>query len=641
MLPLGSKVNPSDPLIADFRNFLYVAFKHLRPNHPGPTPAQYEIAAFLQHGWALYGEELSMEHGRLDLIEAFRGVGKSEILACYALWRLLRNAEEEKILVISATSLKAKKFVKQTKELLMTLPELTQLRPQTWQRNAFDLFDVRGASNTQSPSVQAQGIGGQITGDRASLVIADDVEIWENSRTEERRVVLIDRTLEFSNLIYPADPERGYEGGDIIFLGTPQTEESIYTKQVKERGYRAWVWPARYPDSTASAHYVVTTSEGRTVNTLAPPIIEAIRADRGVIGKPTDTRFNNYTLMEREARGKLNWSLQYMLDTSVSDEARYPLKQRDIMCFPTNPLRAPRIVQWGRDTDRKNVLNDAPNYGFTGDVWMSPLFRSENDDWAPYDTKILYVDTSGRGDDETAWCVLGVLNGTYWVLHLDGMTGVEARAAMMQRPTPTGIPMDSYDLRMEKIANDARNFGVDKVWIETNFGDGLWTKAFQPILAKVWPAKQKDDGAGCVCEEVRVSGQKEVRICDTLEPVLLNHRMVINEVIARNDETFGYQLTHITREKGALKHDDRIDCLAGAVSVLLDALGQEQREAAASQRDELTDRMLEHFITSNMEARQRNGGTPGRLRSSRIGRHLQRPEDYDEWEDSEVFSATV
>jgi len=636
-LPLHPNVNPDDPLVKDFRNFLYVVFRHLRPNQD-PTPAQYQIASFIQHGWALYGETLMTDRGRLDLIEAFRGVGKSEILAAYTLWLLLRNPEEEKVLILSATQPKSKKFVKQVKEVLLTLPCLAHLRPQTWQRDSFDLFDVKGASNTQSPSVQAQSVTGQITGDRASTIIADDVEIWENSRTEERRKELSDRTLEFSNIIYPSDPKRGYPGGDIIFLGTPQSEESIYASLVKERGYRAWVWPARYPSFECHQHYLFSDMQGRTIDTLAPEIKQALADDPGMVGLPTDTRFNDETLLKREIQGKLNWCLQYMLDTSVSDEARYPLKQRDFMVFPCNAQRAPRIVQWGRDTEKRNFLRDIPNWGFTGDYWIGPLFRSQDNDWSDYDTKVMYVDTSGRGEDETAWVIIGVLNGTYWVLKMSGMTGAEARSLMVDRYADAGcVPLDAYDLRMQQIAEDAKNYGVDKIYIESNFGDGLWMKAFQPILAKIWPAKRKDDCAGCSCEEIRVAGAKELRICDTLEPVLLNHRIVLDEAIARNDEKFGYQLTHMTRERNALSHEDRLDALAGVIATLTDALSQEQHLSAAAQRDELQTLELQNFIAANSSPPKRDG----HFKAWRGRWKFDREADYDDYAETEVVSVTL
>ena len=57
--------------INDFRNFLYIAWKHLRL--PEPTPIQYDIANYLQYG------------SQRQIISAFRGCGKSWITSAYVL----------------------------------------------------------------------------------------------------------------------------------------------------------------------------------------------------------------------------------------------------------------------------------------------------------------------------------------------------------------------------------------------------------------------------------------------------------------------------------------------------------------------------------------------------------------------------
>ena len=49
--------------LKDFRNFLYLVWKHL--NLPDPTDIQYEIADWMQNG------------PRRAVIQGFRGVGKS------------------------------------------------------------------------------------------------------------------------------------------------------------------------------------------------------------------------------------------------------------------------------------------------------------------------------------------------------------------------------------------------------------------------------------------------------------------------------------------------------------------------------------------------------------------------------------
>src|SRR5690606_4888426 len=132
---------------------------------------------------------------------------------------------DEKILVVSATTKKAKQFVKQVKLILDGMEILAHLRPLPGQLDQADMFDVRGASIAQVPSVQAAGIGGQLTGARATLVIPDDIELAGNAKTEEARGWIETMWGELKNIMVP--------DADIAALGTPQTEESVYLKKIK------------------------------------------------------------------------------------------------------------------------------------------------------------------------------------------------------------------------------------------------------------------------------------------------------------------------------------------------------------------------------------------------------------------------
>jgi hypothetical protein len=98
----------------------------------------------------------------------------------------------------------------------------------------------------------------------------------------------------------------------------------------------------------------------------------------------------------------------------------------------------------------------------------------------------------------------------------------------------------------------------------------MFTQLLTPYLRDSWP---------CSIEEVRHSIQKERRIIDTLEPILNQHRLVVQPAVIKADyeSTKGlppekqlsyqlfYQLTRITRDRGSLRHDDRLDALSMAV----------------------------------------------------------------------------
>ena len=143
--------------ISDFRNFLYIAWKHLKL--PEPTDIQYDIADYLQHG------------SQRQIISAFRGCGKSWITSAYVLWRLLLDPQLN-ILVVSASKNRADDFSTFCLRLLHEMPILNHLYPKESQRQSKISFDVAPALASHQPSVKSLGITSQLTGSRADLILS-------------------------------------------------------------------------------------------------------------------------------------------------------------------------------------------------------------------------------------------------------------------------------------------------------------------------------------------------------------------------------------------------------------------------------------------------------------------------------------
>ncbi|MGI9340819.1 MAG: phage terminase large subunit, partial [Psychrobacter sp.] len=310
--------------LMDFKNFLYMAWKHL--NLPQPTPVQYDIANYLQD-----------ETIKREVIEAFRGVGKSWITSAYVCHQLLLNPQMN-ILVVSASKTRSDDFSTFTLRLIHEMPILAHLRPREGQRMSKISFDVAPAQASHAPSVKSLGITGQLTGSRADLIIADDVESANNSQTQMMRDKLAETIKEFEAIIKP--------GGRIVFLGTPQTEMSIYNL-LDERGYKTRIWPARYPDDrlkTAMSYK------------LAPLVADV----NDKTDQPTDPdRFDKDDLFEREASyGKSGFALQFMLDVSLSDANKYPLKVNDFMVMsgPSSWTEGPVKVQWASGKEQLDAV---------------------------------------------------------------------------------------------------------------------------------------------------------------------------------------------------------------------------------------------------------------------------------------------
>lgn len=544
-----------DPLKQDFRNFLFMVWQHL--NLPTPTPVQYDIARFLQVG------------PKRRIVEAFRGIGKSWITAAYVLWLLYCNPEE-RILVVSASKGRADAFSVFVKRLIQEMELLHHLKPREGQRDSNIAFDVGPSSAHQAPSVRSVGITGQITGGRATHIIADDVEVPNNALTQTMRDKLSEAVKEFDAVLVP--------GGVITYLGTPQTEMSLYNK-LPERGYVMRIWPARYPNATLAARYG---------DRLAPFIVNRLAKDptlgdqcsgRGAPVEPQ--RFHDLDLFEREASyGRSGFAMQFMLDTSFSDQDKYPLKLGDLMVLNLNADIAPVKLAWASGPDQ--WMRDLQSVGLQGDRWYRPLFVAK--DFADYQGCVMAIDPSGRGGDETSYAVVAMLNGFLYVLDAGGIKG------------------GYEDETLQKLADTAKKYKAKQVIIESNFGDGMFTKLFTPFLTRTYP---------CTTEEVRSSTQKERRIIDTLEPVMNQHRLVVDQAMVERDMVnyndypqekshqyqLFYQMSRITKERGALGKDDRLDALAIAAAYWVEQMDKDTQKVLDEHREEMLMLELSKFAT--------------------------------------------
>lgn len=490
------------------------------------------------------------------MIEAFRGVGKSFLTAGYVCWLLWKDPQH-KIMVVSASKERADAFSVFVKQIIETFPPLAHLRPRNGQRDSNLAFDVGPATPDQSPSVKSVGITGQLTGSRANTIIADDIEVPKNSNTVVQREKLSELVKEFDAVLKP--------GGQIIYLGTPQTEESIYNK-LPERGYFIRIWPARYP---RDAKQRIAFGDK-----LAPMIAEKYDDDPTIAWTPADpVRFDENDLLEREASyGRSGFALQFMLDTSLADSERYPLKLSDFIVMDVDREVAPVRVVWA--SGRQQIAEGLPAVGFTGDRWHNPMHVSDH--MEEFTGSLMTIDPSGRGDDETGYCVTKMLRGMIYLRRSGGIKG-------------------GYDDKaLEQLAQIARAEKVQTVLVESNFGDGMFTKLLEPVLNRIHP---------CTVEEVRHHTQKERRICDVLEPVLNQHRLVVDTAVIRADALTDnthyqlfHQLTRMTRDRGAVKHDDRLEPLAMAATYWAEQLQRDVTSEEDRIADELADAEYAAFI---------------------------------------------
>lgn len=545
-------LDPSSDPLHDFRNFMYVCFTEVFKLGP-PDPIQYALAYRMAEGVGEGGPRVTRKQ-----IQALRGCGKSVIVCCFIAWLWYCNPTI-RVVVLSSVAKKANELASLVKQILDGMEVLQHLRPDpdadiTYRRgkkikrlksdkNTEDTFDVRGAGPGKDPSFAAYPVFGGWTGSHPDVIIPDDTEIPENSLTALKRSRLFEKLRECESLIM--------EGGLILYMGTPQTEESIYIK-LKDQGYPIFRFPAQYPDPDS-----ITACEN-----VDSYLLDRLRSGEASAGDPTyPERFPKERLLEKRAMGLAYYNLQYLLDTTLSDIERYPLKLRDLIVFDTPADMAPSNIVWGT----ANPLNHIDAPGFSGDLLHGPGYVEDR--WLPFTNVIMYIDPKGGGADSVGWAVGGFLNGIIYCLDAGGL-------APREDGTAEGV--------LVALAKIADTYGVKQILVESNWGGSTGVSAYAKLLA---PHVAKWCGPVEI-DTRQVKGQKERRILDTMEPIVHSHRLVLSEKAARCSDLM-YQFTHITRDSGSLSHDDELDALHGMINefVHLINLDPEVREQQRRESD--------------------------------------------------------
>ena len=143
----------------------------------------------------------------------------------------------------------------------------------------------------------------------------------------------------------------------------------------------------------------------------------------------------------------------------------------------------------------------------------------------------------------------------------------------------------------------------------------MFNELLKPVLNRIYPVS---------IEEVRHSTQKEKRIIDTLEPVMAGHKLVIDPDVVKDDyETIQkyphesqlkyslfYQMSRLTRERGAITHDDRLDALSIAVAYWTEQMAQDAEVKMKERKNDMLDKELQAFTDAYFKSR---GGSKNTL----------------------------
>lgn len=578
-------------------SFAQVVINNLITGNPDLNRVQADILKFLFSG------------NKYRMVEAQRGQAKTTIAAIYAVFRIIHEPHK-RIMIVSQTAKRAEEIAGWVIKIFRGLDFLEFMLPDMYAGDkasikGFEIhYTLRGSD--KSPSVACYSIEAGMQGARADIILADDVESLQNSRTAAGRALLEDLTKEFESI---------NQYGDIIYLGTPQSVNSIYNN-LPARGYQIRIWPGRYPTVEQEASYGDFLAPMILMDMTDDPDLRRGYGIDGMQGAPTcPEMYDDEKLIEKEiSQGTAKFQLQFMLNTRLMDADRYPLRLNHLIMMSFGVDAVPEMPTWSNDS--LNLIGDAPRFGNKpSDYLYRPVPRPY--EWKPIQRRIAYIDPAGGGKngDETGVAIVFLLGTFVYVYKVFGVPG-------------------GYDeVNLNRIVNEVKHAEVREVFIEKNFGHGAFEAVIKPYFEREWPVSIEEDYA---------TGQKEIRIIETLEPLLTAHRLIFNVEMIKQDidsvqrypleHRMSYslfaQISNITLEKGSLRHDDRLDALYGAIRQLTsqidyDEVNRINRVRAQETRDYLEmmhdPRRRREFFTGQDHGYTRKSNTSSAMQARVFG----------------------
>ena len=510
-------------------------------------------------GYIAYGPQYLM-------VQAQRSQAKTTIAAAFAVWYLIQSPSG-RVLIVSAGGDQATDIATLIVRIIMNMDVLACMRPDksAGDRTSVEGFDIHHSLKgiDKSASVDCVGIDANLQGRRADLLIPDDIESSKNSATPTQRAKLLHLTKDFTSI---------NSTGRIIWLGTPQTMESIYNS-LPGRGVVTRIWPGRYPTPEQRKQYGASLAPllaSRLATNPSLAIGGGLLGDQGQCVDPA--LLDEHTLQKKELdQGTAYFQLQHMLNTAMMDALRFPLKSERLTVLEAAGGQFPLSVVRGMIS---TMLKD---YSVHEHGFKLSLPHDISRETSKLQQVVAYIDPAGGGAnaDETAYAIGGFLNGNVYLLSVGGIPG--------------GYDPDKLKalaLRIKPFASIGS--GPLVVKIEKNMGFGAFRAVFTPVLREHIPTAGIEDDL--------VHGQKEARIINTLEPVMGRGALIVTEEAVRHDlETsslyapalrltysFFYQLAKISLTRNALIHDDRLDAVEGLVRHFTEALALDQKKQLAS-----------------------------------------------------------
>ena len=368
--------------------------------------------------------------------------------------------------------------------------------------------------------------------------------------------------------------------GKILYLGTPQSNESIYNT-LPERGYDVRIWPGRLPTVLEEVNYGEFLAPYIKRMCDANPTLRTgygLTGNRGIAADPVMVPETKLVKKERD-QGTAYFNLQYMLDTKLSDEQKHPLKVNNLIVSYFDRESCPGRFVWTQDA--RFAIPMVPNSIINKDRICFPISTAE--DYFFYDRRIISLDPNGT------------VQGTRPQAHLDelGLSILYTCNGYIILMYNIGLPGGATEDNLNLISKLTKEYKCQVCIVERNMGAGTFTEVVKSAYLK--------NKVQCSVEEVWSSGQKEMRIINALEATINTHKLLIDYSVLEQDVLttqhypedkrklyqLMFQLKHITRDRGALMHEDRLESLSQGVAYLAETLKRDEEQTIVEKQQSL------------------------------------------------------
>jgi hypothetical protein len=242
----------------------------------------------------------------------------------YVTWRICQDPNV-RVIIVSKTETMAKRFLKSIKDRLAENESYHKLQSDfgpfsedaaSWSAN--QIYVGGGDSGEHSPTVQAIGMGGQIYGNRADLVILDDCVLGSNAHQFVQQINWIQTEVVNRCSSY---------GGRILLIGTRLAPVDLYREIHKPEYYADEESPWTYLTQPAVEEYAEKPEDWVTLwpRTNRPPVTrkarELLSPDEAGLWPAKD---GTALAKERRKTSARNWALVFQQEDVAEDSIFNP-----------------------------------------------------------------------------------------------------------------------------------------------------------------------------------------------------------------------------------------------------------------------------------------------------------------------------